>query len=158
GVVKRLESVMMILWGSPEAFFTSRKPSAPAPPALLIGSSACFIRLCFATMPWTARAIWSAPPPVPAGRMNSSLFVGSQGLAAGAKVPDTAIAVDAASAGMKRCMQPPFRYCVSVGAPSSEALPAGLSFSLRERGLDLDQDSLRSGAGVSTATPFRLAS
>src|SRR5688572_17270521 len=77
GVVNRLDSVMMILCGSPDAPFTSRKPSAPAPPDLLIGSSDCFIRPCFATMPWIARAIWSAPPPVPAGMMNSTFLVGS---------------------------------------------------------------------------------
>src|SRR5688572_988196 len=46
GVVNRLESVMMILCGSPDAPFTSRKPSAPAPPALLIGRIDCFIRPC----------------------------------------------------------------------------------------------------------------
>src|SRR5262245_1018776 len=68
---------MMILCGSPAEFLTSRKPSAPAPPALLIGSIDCFIRLCFATMPCTARAIWSAPPPVPAGMTNSTFLVGS---------------------------------------------------------------------------------
>ena len=92
GVVNRLESVMMILCGSPDAFFTSRKPSAPAPPDLLIGSIDCFIRLCLATMPWTARAIWSAPPPVPAGMMNSTLLVGSHALAAGTWTNDTASA------------------------------------------------------------------
>ena len=36
GVVNRLDSVMTILCGSPLAPLTSRKPSAPAPPALLI--------------------------------------------------------------------------------------------------------------------------
>src|SRR5918995_7084928 len=84
GVVKRFDSVMMILCGSPEAFFTSRKPSAPAPPALLMGRIDCFIRLCLATMPWMARAIWSAPPPVPAGMMNSTFLVGSQDCACAA--------------------------------------------------------------------------
>src|SRR5207248_8817517 len=78
----RLEGVTMILLGSPFAFFTSRKPSAPAPPDLLITTIDCFIRLCLATMPWTARAIWSAPPPVPAGTMNSTVLVGSQACAA----------------------------------------------------------------------------
>src|SRR3954471_23451656 len=81
GVVKRLDSVMTILWGSPLAFFTSRKPSAPAPPDLLITTIDCFIRLCLAMMPWMARAIWSAPPPVPAGTMNSTVLVGSQACA-----------------------------------------------------------------------------
>src|SRR3954451_5293266 len=31
------------------------------------------------------RAIWSAPPPVPAGTMNSTVLVGSHAFAAGAK-------------------------------------------------------------------------
>jgi len=35
GVVKRLESVMMMVWASPFLPLTSRKPSAPAPPPLL---------------------------------------------------------------------------------------------------------------------------
>src|SRR5687768_8720857 len=51
GVVNRLESVMMILCGSLFAPFTSRKPSAPAPPDLLTTTNGCFIRLCFATTP-----------------------------------------------------------------------------------------------------------
>ena len=36
GVVNRFDSVMMILCGLPRELFTSRKPSPPAPPALLI--------------------------------------------------------------------------------------------------------------------------
>ena len=47
GVVNRLDRVMMILWGfrlDPE---TSRKPSAPAPPDLLMTTTGCFIRLFF---------------------------------------------------------------------------------------------------------------
>src|SRR3546814_5645131 len=32
--------------------------------------------LCFCTMPWIMRAIWSAPPPAPAGTMNSTVVVG----------------------------------------------------------------------------------
>src|SRR5262245_51767109 len=42
GVVKRLESVMMILLGSPFASLTARKPSAPAPPDLLTTIIGCF--------------------------------------------------------------------------------------------------------------------
>jgi hypothetical protein len=53
-----------------------------------------FIRPCFAIMPWMKRAIWSAPPPVPAGMMNSTVLVGSQACAAGA-TPSAAIAIDA---------------------------------------------------------------
>src|SRR5260221_613234 len=78
GVVNRLESVMTILCASPLALFTSRKPSAPAPPGLFTTTIGCFIRLCLATMPWMNRAIWSAPPPGPAGTMNSTVLLGSQ--------------------------------------------------------------------------------
>ena len=46
-------------------------------------TSGCFIRLCLVTMPWIVRAIWSAPPPVPAGTMNSTGRTGSQAAAAG---------------------------------------------------------------------------
>ena len=77
GVVKRFESVITILCGSPFAFFTSRNPSAPAPPPLFTTTMPCFIRLFFATTDWMKRAIWSAPPPVPAGTMNSTVLVGS---------------------------------------------------------------------------------
>jgi hypothetical protein len=34
-------------------------------------------------MPWIMRAIWSAPPPGPAGMMNSTGLVGSQAAKAG---------------------------------------------------------------------------
>ncbi len=78
GVVKRFDSVMTILCGSPFEPLTSRKPSAPAPPDLLTTISGCFISWCLATMPWRKRAIWSAPPPVPAGTTNSTGLVGSQ--------------------------------------------------------------------------------
>src|SRR5688572_12375165 len=77
GVVNRLDSVMMILCGSPLASFTDRKPSAPAPPALLMTTIDSFINLCLTMMPWIRRAIWSAPPPVPAGITNSTGLVGS---------------------------------------------------------------------------------
>src|SRR5215207_5229362 len=84
GVVNRLERVMMILCGSPLASLTSRKPSAPAPPDLLTTTSDSFISLCLTTMPWMRRAIWSAPPPVPAGTTNSTGLVGSHAASAGA--------------------------------------------------------------------------
>ena len=83
GVVNRFDSVMMILWGSPLASFTSRKPSAPAPPDLLTTIRDSFISLCLTTMPWIRRAIWSAPPPVPAGTTNSTGLVGSHAAPAG---------------------------------------------------------------------------
>ncbi len=87
GVVNRFDSVMMILCGSPLAPLTSRNPSAPAPPALLMTTIDCFIRLCFWMIAWLRRAIWSAPPPVPAGTMNSTVFVGSQPWACTAPAP-----------------------------------------------------------------------
>src|ERR1044071_5982181 len=34
------------------------------------------MRPCFCTIPWIMRAIWSAPPPVLAGTMNSTVLVG----------------------------------------------------------------------------------
>ncbi len=84
GVVNRFDSVMMILCGSPLASLTSRKPSAPAPPDLLTTTIDSFISLCLTMMPWIRRAIWSAPPPVPAGTTNSTGLVGSHAACAGA--------------------------------------------------------------------------
>src|SRR5688572_23947799 len=78
GVVNRFDSVMMILCGSPLASLTERKPSAPAPPDLLTTTIDSFISLCLTMMPWIRRAIWSAPPPVPAGMTNSTGLLGSQ--------------------------------------------------------------------------------
>ncbi len=57
GVVNRFDSVMTSLCGLPCAALTSRKPSPPAPPDLLITTIDCFIRLCLDTMPCTVRAI-----------------------------------------------------------------------------------------------------
>ena len=88
---------MMMLWGSPLAFLTSRKPSAPAPPPLLTVMIGCFIRLFLATTPWMKRAIWSAPPPVPAGMMNCTGLVGSQPCALAGPVAAQAAAATAAS-------------------------------------------------------------
>ena len=57
GVVNRFDRVMMMVCGSPADFFTSRKPSAPAPPPLLTVTIGCLERLCLATTPWMKRAI-----------------------------------------------------------------------------------------------------
>src|SRR4029079_10909923 len=78
GVVKRFDKVMISLCSSPFAFLASRKPSPPAPPDLLTTTTDCFDRLCLAMMPCTVRAIWSAPPPVPAGTMISMGLLASQ--------------------------------------------------------------------------------
>ena len=95
GVVNRLDSEMMILCGSPLASLTARKPSAPAPPDLLTTISGSFISLCLMMMPCIRRAIWSAPPPVPAGITNSTGLVGSQAAKAGvAAASARAAAVD----------------------------------------------------------------
>src|SRR5687767_15935705 len=130
---------MMILCGSPDAFFTSRKPSAPAPPALLIGRIDCFIRPCFATMPWTARAIWSAPPPVPAGMMNSTFLVGSHDCAWSASGAASAIAHRVLLS--ERFMTPPKFSSSAALHHSLEVLAGRLSCSLLARSLDHDQDS-----------------
>ena len=78
GVVNRLDRVMTTMCGLPRAPLASRKPSAPAPPALFTTTIGCRISPCLETMPWMTRAIWSAPPPVPAGTMNWTGRVGSQ--------------------------------------------------------------------------------
>src|SRR5881628_2191380 len=89
GVVNRFESVMMIVWASPFLLLTSRKPSAPAPPDLFTTMIGRGESLCFSAMPEIRRAIWSAPPPVPAGTTNSIGFVGSQAAPAGAAATST---------------------------------------------------------------------
>jgi hypothetical protein len=87
GVVKRLESVMMIVWASPDLAFTYVKPSAPAPPALFTTTSGRGESLYLSTRGAIRRAIWSAPPPVPAGTTNSTGFVGSHAAAGAARLP-----------------------------------------------------------------------
>src|SRR6476660_3259495 len=81
GVVNRFDSVMTSLCGLPLAPLTSRKPSPPAPPDLLITTTDCFDSACLLMMPCSTRAIWSAPPPVPAGTMISIGWLGSQAAA-----------------------------------------------------------------------------
>ena len=87
---------MMMVWASPFLPLTWRNPSAPAPPDLLTTMMGRGVSLCFSAMPAMRRAIWSAPPPVPAGMTNSMGLVGSQaahagvtGLAARIAVPTT---------------------------------------------------------------------
>jgi len=43
-------------------------------------------------MPWMSRAIWSAPPPVPAGTTSSTGLVGSHAACAGAATASIAVA------------------------------------------------------------------
>ena len=81
GVVNRLDSVMMMVWASPFLPLTYRKPSAPAPPDLLTTMNGLGESLCFSARPAMSRAIWSAPPPVPAGTTNSTGLVGSHATA-----------------------------------------------------------------------------
>ena len=57
GVVNRFDSVITSLCGFPFEFLTSRKPSPPAPPALLMTTMDWFISLCLVMMPWTTRDI-----------------------------------------------------------------------------------------------------
>ncbi len=54
--------------------------------------------LCFSAMPAMRRAIWSAPPPVPAGTTNSTGLVGSHA----ADCPATNVTTKAASNPVNR--------------------------------------------------------
>src|SRR5690554_33291 len=92
GVVNTFDSVMISLWASFFAFLTYRKPSAPAPPDLLTTTIGCFIRSFLTMTPWMKRAIWSAPPPLPAGTIHSTGLVGSQALAVSGAPSATAAA------------------------------------------------------------------
>jgi hypothetical protein len=54
------------------------KPSAPAPADLLMTTKGLGESLCLVMIGAMNRAITSAPPPAPAGMMNSTGFVGCQ--------------------------------------------------------------------------------
>src|SRR5262245_32172063 len=83
GVVKMFERVITMVWGSPFLLLTCRKPSAPAPPDLLTTMMGRGESLCFSAAPAIRRAIWSAPPPVPAGTTSSMGRVGAHAAPAG---------------------------------------------------------------------------
>ena len=55
--MKRFDSVMMIVWASPDLAFTYVKPSAPAPPALFTTTSGRGDSLYFSTSGAIRRAI-----------------------------------------------------------------------------------------------------
>ena len=124
GVVNKLDKVIMILWGSPFASLTAKKPSAPAPAPLFTGIMDCFIRLFLVTMPWIIRAIWSAPPPGPAGITNSTGLVGSHFAWAWAvdvaAKPATSATLNTVDFNLKRMDAPPkikwqsFLICLCV--------------------------------------------
>src|SRR4030042_629055 len=82
GVVKRLDRVMITVWGSLFFPLTCINPSAPAPPDLLITTKGFGERLYLEMSGEMNRAITSAPPPAPAGTTNSTGLVGCQAASA----------------------------------------------------------------------------
>src|SRR5512135_3433901 len=72
---------MMISLGSPFFPLTYMNPSAPAPPDLLITIQGVGQSLYFEMRGEMNRAIWSAPPPDPAGTTNSTGLLGCQAFA-----------------------------------------------------------------------------
>src|SRR5438046_3204791 len=104
---------MMIVCGSPFLPFTSRNPSAPAPPALLTTMMGRGDSLCLSEIPAMSRAIWSAPPPVPAGTTNSIGLVGSQAAAGSTPASTTATTSRADTR----------RWYVIVGPPCPKGVP-----------------------------------
>src|SRR4026209_1147671 len=118
GVVKRFDSVMIMVWPSPFSPLTWRKPSAPAPPDLFTTVIGRGESLCFSTIPAMRRAIWSAPPPVPAGMTNSMGLVGSQAASAGEHRNTTATraGISAAIRRQWRYISPPCGRGVAIAA------------------------------------------
>src|SRR3972149_11588306 len=129
GVVKRLDSVMMIVWASPFLPLTWRKPSAPAPPALFTTMMGRGESLCFSVMPAMRRAIWSAPPPVPAGMTNSMGFVGSHAAWARLPPPQTSARTSRTTQGWTRCSP-----CRFIAASSLRAIGDGLPTIQQKKG------------------------
>src|SRR3989337_2587757 len=72
GVAKRLSRVMRIVWGSPALSTRKMNACAPAPAARFTGMKGCGESLCLSISGAMKRACWSAPPPVPAGVVNST--------------------------------------------------------------------------------------
>src|SRR6266851_10383463 len=153
GVVKRFDSVMMILCGSPLAPFTSRKPSAPAPPALLMTTIDCFISPCLAMIPWIVRAIWSAPPPVPAGTMNSTVLVGSQACAANGAASAPAI--------MANAVAQEYAALMTSSSVNGVFRPSACNYDTRAAAAPRQRDhyfDISAGRCVADAASWRLAS
>ena len=114
GAVNRFDSVITSLCGLPLLALMSIRPSMPELPALLttlIGwRSSCLLAASWAMK----RAIWSAPPPVPAGTTSSTGAVGSQaraGVAARAATSDQA----QRRSGWRRRAK---RWCSGIGRVS----------------------------------------
>src|SRR3989304_4121423 len=79
GVAKRLSRVMRIVWGSPALSTRKMNACAPAPAARFTGMKGCGESLCLSISGAMKRACWSAPPPVPAGVVNSTGRRGGKG-------------------------------------------------------------------------------
>ena len=75
--IRELEAAMGRPVGVALGFLHRQEALGPRAARLLTTISGCFIRLFLATTPWMQRAIWSAPPPVPAGTTSSTGLVGS---------------------------------------------------------------------------------
>mgnify|MGYP003693951723 CR=1 FL=1 len=78
GVVKMFDRVMTMVCGVALLALDVEKALGARPSGLVHHDDGTRESLCFSAMPAIRRAIWSAPPPVPAGTTNSMGLVGSQ--------------------------------------------------------------------------------